>query len=406
MIKRGLYLAKIKPFMDKPVIKVITGMRRSGKSVILRQLRNKLLVRRIAEKRILYLNFESQSLNALTDGKALYKYIAGWVKKTSGPLYLMLDEIQRVSEWEKTVTSCRVDFNCDIYITGSNAKLLSGDLHALLAGRFVEIPVYPLSFAEHLIFTKATGEGKGKDLNRQFMDYLQFGGLPGIHEMDINSEAVYPYLTDIYNSLLLKDVLARHRIRDTELLERVVRFLMDNRGNIVSAKRVIDFLKNQGRRLSGDTVYNYIRALEEAFLICKVSRYDIRAKKQLETQEKYFFEDHGIQLAVLGFRDDELSGLLENVVFMELKRRGWSVFIGQMPNAEIDFIAQRRNEKMYIQVCYLLANKGIVEREFGPLKAIKDNYPKFVLSIDSLKANNREGIISRNLVEFLLDEGW
>ena len=406
MIKRDLYLAKIKPFIDKPVIKVITGMRRCGKSVILYLLREKLLERRIGKDRILYINFESQIHDALTDRKALYKHIAAWAKKTTGRYYIMLDEVQRVNEWEKTVASCRVDFNCDIYITGSNNELLSGELHTLLAGRLVEIPVFPLSFAEHLIFTKAFNEDKGKDLNRQFLDYLQYGGLPGVHEMDINSEAVYPYLTDIYNSLLLKDVLARHRIRDTELLERVVKFLMDNIGNIFSAKRITDFLKNQGRRLSGETVYNYIRALEKAYLIRKVSRYDIRGKRQLETQEKYFFEDHGIQHAIMGFRDDALPGLLENVVFMELKRRGWNVFVGQMEHSEIDFIAQRRNEKMYIQVCYLLANKGIVEREFSPLKAIKDNYPKLVLSMDHLWDYNHEGILRKNLIEFLLDEKW
>jgi predicted AAA+ superfamily ATPase len=406
VIKRDSYLAKIKPFMDKPVIKVITGMRRSGKSVILRLLREKLLERRVAEKRILYLNFESQSLDPFTDRKKLYKHISGWAKKTPGRLYVMLDEVQRISEWEKTVASCKVDFNCDIYITGSNSRLLSGELHTLLAGRFVEIPVHPLSFAEHLIFTKACGEDTGKDQNRQFLDYLQYGGLPGIHEMDINSSAVYPYLTDIYNSLLLKDVLARHRIRDTELLERVVKFLMDNRGSIFSAKRVIDFLKNQGRRLSGETVYNYIRALEEAFLIRKVSRYDIRGKKQLETQEKYFFEDHGIQHAILGFKDDALSGLLENVVFMELKRRGWNACVGQMKHTEVDFIAQRQNEKMYIQVCYLLSGKETVEREFGALEGIKDNYPKIVLSMDPLWDYNRGGILRKNLVEFILDEKW
>jgi len=406
LIKRDLYLEKIEPFIDKPVIKVITGMRRSGKSVILRLLREKLLERKVGKERILYLNFESQSLDILTDRKALYKHIAGWAKKSTKRLYIMLDEVQRVSEWEKTVASCRVDFNCDVYITGSNTELLSGELHTLLAGRLVEIPVFPLSFAEHLDFTKAFNEDKNKDINRQFLDYLQYGGLPGIHEMDINSEAVYPYLTDIYNSLLLKDVLTRHRIRDTELLERVVKFLMDNRGNIFSAKRIIDFLKNQGRRLSGETVYNYIRALEKAYLIRKVSRYDIRGKKQLETQEKYFFEDHGIQHAILGFRDDALPGLLENVVFMELKRRGWNVYVGKIEHTEVDFIAQRRNEKMYIQVCYLLANKGIVEREFSPLEAIKDNYLKLVLSMDSLMDYNREGILRKNLVEFLLDDRW
>ncbi|MDR3171090.1 MAG: ATP-binding protein [Treponema sp.] len=403
IIRREGYLEKIRIFIDKPVIKIITGMRRSGKSVILSLIREELLERKIEGERILYLNFESQSLSNLATMEVLYDYVTEYAAKTAGRLYIMLDEVQRVGGWERAAASFPVDFDCDLYITGSNADLLSGEFHTLLAGRFVEIPVYPLSFAEHLVFTKAKREDEGKDQNRQFLDFLQFGGLPGIHEMDINSEAVFPYLTDIYNSVLLKDVIARHRIRDIELLERIVKFLMDNVGNIFSAKSIGDFLKNQGRRLSVETVYNYLTALEHAFLIRKVSRYDIKGKRQLETQEKYFFEDFGLKHAILGYHEDTISGLLENVVFMELKRRGFQVYIGQQDHREVDFIAIRREEKLYIQVAYLLADASVVEREFGPLMAIPDHYPKLVLSLDPIWGYNKEGIIRKNLIDFLLN---
>ncbi|MDR0657223.1 MAG: ATP-binding protein, partial [Treponema sp.] len=298
----------------------------------------------------------------------------------------------------------RVDLDCDIYITGSNANLLDGELHTLLAGRFVEIPVYPLSFSEHLEFTRAFKEDKDKDRMAQFVDYLQFGGLPGIHEMNIDTEAVFPYLYDVFNSVMLKDVIVRRRIRDVELLERVVRFIMDNMGNIFSAKTVSDFLKNQGRRLSTETVYNYLDALEEAYLIRKVNRYDIKGKRQLETQEKFFLEDHGIKHAVLGYRGNDIPGLLENVVFMELKRRAYTVHIGRLDKKEVDFIATRREEKLYIQVCYLLANSETADREFGPLLEIRDQYPKLVLSLDPVWQYSREGVLRMNVIDFLLGE--
>ncbi|GHV43051.1 hypothetical protein AGMMS49546_23530 [Spirochaetia bacterium] len=267
----------------------------------------------------------------------------------------------------------------------------------------MEIPVYPLSFAEHLVFTRTRGEDAGKDMNAQFIDYLRYGGLPGIHEMDINSPSVYPYLTDIFNSILLKDVISRHRIRDTELLERIVKFLMDNMGHIFSAKSISDFLKSQGRKLSAETVYNYLDSLEEAFLIRKVSRFDIKGKRQLETQEKYFFEDHGIKHAIQGYRDGDIPGLLENVVFMELKRRGFRVHIGQLEKKEIDFIAERRGEKLYIQVCYILSDPEVADREFGPLLEIRDQYPKLVLSLDQVWDYNRDGVLRKNLPQWLLN---
>ena len=394
-------MEKIRLFIDKPVIKVITGMRRSGKSVILRLLREELLQRGIPEERILYINFESLGAISLRDVDALYKSVISIARQHNSRQYIMLDEIQRISGWEQAIASFRVDLDCDIYITGSNNGLLSTDIAAVLAGRYVEIRIHPLSFAEHLDFTAAMGEDKGKDLNRQFADFLRCGGLPGIHEMNINTDAVIPYLLDIYNSVLLKDVISRHRIRDTELLERTVFFLMDNVGNIFSAKRISDFLKSQNRRLSTETIYNYLDALEEAFLIRKVRRWDIRGKRILETQEKYYFEDFGLKNALLGYSENSISGLLENVVFLELLRRGYEVFIGQGSNCEVDFIARRRDETVYFQVAYLLASNETIVREFTPLQKIRDNFPKFVLSMDEFNFS-RKGILHRNIRDWLL----
>ena len=402
MIKREIYLEKIRLFIDKPVIKVITGMRRSGKSVILRMLREELLQRGISSDRIFYVNFESMGAASLRDVDSLYSSVANAAGRQSSRLYVMLDEVQRISGWEQAVASFRVDFDCDIYITGSNTGLLSADIAAMLAGRYVEIRVHPLSFAEYLDFTAAMGEDKGKDINRQFADYLKYGGLPGIHEMNINTDAVVPYLLDIYNSVMLKDVISRRRIRDAELLERTMLFLMDNVGNLFSAKRISDFLKSQSRRLSTETIYNYLDALESAFLVRKVRRWDIRGKRILETQEKYYFEDFGLKNALLGYSGDSISGLLENVVFMELQRRGYEVFIGQGTNCEIDFIARRRDETAYFQVAYLLASDETIEREFTPLMNIRDNFPKYVLSMDEFNFG-RQGILHRNIRDWLLE---
>jgi predicted AAA+ superfamily ATPase len=400
MVTREHYMKKLRPFVDKPLIKVISGMRRSGKSIILKLLREELLERKIPSKRIIYLDFESRSIEGLAEAKALYTYIASIAGKEKKRVYILLDEIQIIPGWEKTVASFRVDFNCDIYITGSNSSLLGGGIAALLAGRFVEIRVYPLSFREHLEFTRAAGIKTSQ--KEQFIDYLRSGGMPGIHEMGIKSEAVRPYLQDIYNSVLLKDVIARNRFRDTELLERIIKFLMDNTGNIFSAKSISNFLKNQNRRLSTETVYHYLAALESAYLIEKVSRWDINGKRRLETREKYFLEDFGLKHAILGYREADIAGLLENIVYLELIRRGYQVYIGQTEQREVDFIAQRQDEKIYLQVAYLLASTETIEREFAPFFDIKDNYPKYVLSLDEFDMG-REGIQHRNIRDWLLD---
>ncbi len=402
MIVRERYMQPVRDFMDKPVVKIITGMRRSGKSGLLELTRQELLARSVNGQNIIFINFESLRYEALRNYQTLYAEIADRAKQAQGRLYILLDEIQEVDGWERVVNSLRVDFDCDLYVTGSNARLLSGELATLLAGRYVEIRVYPLDFKEYLDF--AAGNEVEAKLTRQeqFSHFVHFGGLPGIHQIKWEESRIMQYLNDIYNSVLLKDVVARHKIRDTELLERIVFYLMDNIGNTFSAKTISDFLKSQGRKLSTETVYNYLKALESAFLIHKAVRFDIKGKRILETQEKYYLADIGLRHAVMGYRDNDIAGVLENIVFMELLRRGFSVKIGKQDAAEVDFVADRSDKRLYIQVCYILTPENI-DREFAPLEAIADNYEKLVLSADTLLRINRSGIRQQNIMEFLLE---
>ncbi len=402
MIIRESYMKQILDFMDKPVVKVITGMRRSGKSVLLELTKEAVRKHGAEEKQIFSVNFESLQFENLKNYKALYEAISAAAKAASGRLYLFLDEIQEVESWEKVINSVRVDYDCDIYITGSNARLLSGELATLLSGRYIEIPVYPLSLSEYLEFAKTNGNEVGLSNERHFSNFLRYGGLPGIHEMKWDNAVLLRYLTDMFNSVLLKDVIKRNNIRDIDLLEKVVLYLMDNIGNTFSAKTISDFLKSQGRKLGTETVYTYIKALESAFLIHKVPRFDIKGKRLLETQEKYFVSDLGLRHATIGYRDNDISGMLENVVFLELLRRGWTVHIGKQGSCEVDFVATRTDEKLYIQVCYVLTEDN-TDREFEPLETIDDNYEKIVISTDSLISFNRNGIRQRNIIEFLLD---
>lgn len=403
MIQRERYMREIMNFMDKPVIKVLTGMRRCGKSALLELVMEELTERGISHENIIHMNFESLKYEPLKNYRSLYSEISSYAQRTAGRIYILLDEIQEVEEWEKAVNSLRVDFDCDIYITGSNARLLSGELATLLAGRYVEIHVYPLDFKEYLDFAAANTEESRLSIQEKFANYLRFGGLPGIHQMKWQSKPLMQYLTDIYNSVLLKDVIKRNNIRDTALLESIALYIMDNIGNTFSAKTVSDFLKNQGRKLSTETVYNYLKALEAAFLIHKVSRFDIKGKRLLETQEKYYLSDLGLRHAVMGYRDNDIAGMLENVVYLELMRRGYSVNIGKQDSAEVDFVADKGNDRLYIQVCYVLTEEN-TEREFAPLEAILDNYEKVVISTDSLISFNRGGIKQKNILDFLLED--
>lgn len=403
MIPRERYMRQIRNFMDKPVVKVLTGVRRSGKSALLLLTIEELKNRGIPRENIIHINFESLKYEPLKDFRLLYEEISRRAENASGRVYILLDEIQEVLDWEKAVNSLRVDFDCDIYITGSNAKLLSGELATLLAGRYVEIHVYPLDFKEYLDFARENPEEAKYDKQQNFADFIRYGGLPGVHQMKWEQEPLMQYLTDIYNSVLLKDVIQRYKIRDTALLESIAIYLMDNIGNTFSAKTISDFLKSQGRKLSTETVYNYLKALEDAFLVHKVPRFDIKGKRLLETQEKYYLSDLGLRHAIIGYRDNDISGVLENVVYLELLRRGYSVKIGKQGAAEVDFVADKGDDRLYVQVCYVLTDEN-TDREFAPLEAIADNYEKVVISTDSLMSFNRGGIKQKNILDFLLEE--
>lgn len=404
MIKRELYLKKIRNFIDKPVIKVITGMRRSGKSMILKLISQELLEKGISSQNIIYINFESLMFSDLTEFKSLYNHIIEKSQTLTEKVYILLDEIQEVEHWEKAVNSFMVDLDCDIYITGSNANLLSSELATYIAGRYVEIKVYPLSFREYIDFAKIQNPQNILSNEEYFEQYLQFGGLPGIHNFNYDKSNIYQYLSDIYSSILLKDVVAKNNIRDVELLERIILYIFDNIGNTFSAKNVSDFLKSQGRKLSRETVYNYLKALESAYIISSVQRYDVKGKALLETMEKFYLTDLGFRHAKLGYRPNDIAGYLENIIYLELIRRKYTVNIGKLGTKEIDFIGILENEKLYIQVTYLLASPETVEREFSPLKKIEDNYPKYVLSMDNLGEYNIDGIIRKRIIDFLLEK--
>lgn len=403
MIKREKYMGIIRGFIDKPLIKVLTGVRRCGKSMLLELIKNELLERGVPEQNIVYFNFESLKNAYIQTYLDLYRVIEERVEAVTGKVYILLDELQDITEWEKAANSFLVDFDCDVYVTGSNAKLLASEFATHIAGRYVEIKVYPLTFKEYLEFADANSNEDTLSAEQQFQNYLRYGGMPGIHMMNRDGILIDQYLTDIYNSVMLKDVIQRNELRRPAQLDNVMLFIMDNIGNTFSAKTIIDFVKSQGRSISNESMYGFLRALQEAFIIHKVPRFDIKGKRLLETQEKYYIADLGIRHAVMGYRDNDIAGFLENVVYMELLARGYTVYIGKQGVTEVDFVAERKDERLYIQVSYLLANEEVTKREFAPLEAIRDNYPKLVLTMDAMPAFNREGIIRKSVIDFLLD---
>jgi len=400
MYKRNLYIDRIRPYISKPVIKVITGMRRVGKSCFLQLIINELRTRKIAPKCILYINKESLEYDFIQNYRDLYNYVNDSFSGITAHKYLFVDEIQEISGWEKAIASYMAEGGFDIYITGSNAHLLSSDIATLIAGRYIEIPVYSLSFKEFLLFR----DRKRKSIEADFSTYLWAGGYPAIHHFDLDEAVIYQYIGAIYNTILLKDVIKKNNIRNVSLLENVTRYIFDNVGNIFTAKKLTDYLKSQKLKVSIETVQNYIAYLVATFAIHKVPRYDIKGKRLLELHEKYFLGDVALRHALLGYREGDISGVLENLVFLELKRRGYRVFIGKVDSREVDFIAEKEHRKIYVQVAYLLASPGTVEREFSALEAIKDNYPKYVISMDKIFGTDFEGIQRLNLTDFLLSE--
>ena len=405
MIARELYMKQIRPFMNRPFVKVIAGIRRCGKSVVLQLIADELEHQGVAVERIVYMNFESFEWMDIADAKALYRYIKDRVEKTEGRVYILLDEIQEVKDWEKAVNSFLVDWDVDVYVTGSNSRLLSSELSTYLAGRYVSFHIMPLSFNEYLLFHGIESENK-ENLREEFRKYLRMGGFPAVHTANYSYDAVYKLVYDIYSSVILRDTVQRHSIRNVELLERVVRFVFDNIGNRLNAKNIADYFKSQQRRVDINTVYNYLEALQGAFIIRRVPRYDIKGKDLLQTHEKYFVSDLSLIYAVMGYKDRMISGALENLVYWEMRRRGYDTFIGKQDTREVDFVGIRRDEKIYVQVTYRMESDATVEREFAPLLAISDHYPKYVVSMDDVWQDNIEGVRHWHIADFLTNENW
>lgn len=404
MILRTSYLDEIKPFINKTQIKIITGIRRSGKSTVLRLLKEQLMLEGIKQEQIITINFESFAYSELLEAPKLYLFIKDKIKNHQ-KYYLLLDEIQEVDGWEKAVNSFLVDFDVDIYLTGSNSHLLSSELATYLAGRYIEVAVYTLSYKEFLDFRNHYFSKNQNQINL-FLHYLRKGGFPVIHTADYPEESAYKVVYDIYSSVILRDTVQRYKIRDVELLERVIKYAFDNIGNTFSGKNVADYFKSQQRKIDVNTVYNYLNALEGAFILYRVPRYDIKGKELLKTQEKFYVSDISIIYATMGNRDRMISGILENIVFLELKRRGYKVYIGKLDNTEIDFVAEKDGKKMYIQVAYKLENQQTINREFDNLLAINDQYPKYVVTMDEFWKDSIEGIQHLYITDFLLAETY
>ena len=401
MLKRDEYMKKIVPFIDKDVIKVLAGIRRSGKSVMLKLLMEELKNRGINENQFIYINFENLKYRNLKNYEKLYDFILNKVDDKYKSYYIFLDEIQEVEEWERCVNSLRVDeeLRFDIYITGSNAKLLSGELSTYLAGRYIEFIVYPFSFKEFFeIIQEKNQEIKVKEA---FQKYVKFGGMPFLHNLDYNFEASMQYLQDLYASIILKDITQRNNIRDTDSLERIINYIVMNIGNTFSATSISKFFKSENRKVATETILNYIKACEEAFLVYRVARNDLLGKKILNVNEKYYIADHGIREAIMENNQKNINQVLENIVYFEMLRRGYNIKIGKVDNFEVDFVCKKNDETIYIQVSYLLASEDTKEREFSVLENIKDNYPKYVLSMDEFDMS-RNGIKHVNLIKFLV----
>ena len=393
-IKRTYYLDRIRPFMNKDVIKVLVGQRRVGKSYLLFQIMDELVKQGFKKGNILYINKELHEFDAIRDYRDLLQHVKQTVKGRQRTA-LFIDEIQGISQFERAVRDLQASGRYDIYCTGSNADVLSGELATYLSGRYVEIEVYSLSYPEFLTFHKLDNN------EDSLLKYLKYGGLPYLINLELNDAVVYDYLKSITNTILFKDVVARYNIRNVAFLERLVEYLADNVGSIVSAKRISDFLKSQKTNISPIVVMNYLSFLSAAFLIFKVKRSEIGGRKLFEINEKYYFQDCGLRHALVGYHIGDINKVLENVVYMHLKVSGYTVTVGQMGAREVDFVCERRGEKLYVQVAYLIPERKAWDREFGNLLQIPDNYPKLVVSMDKMIEGGEKGITHMYITRFL-----
>lgn len=398
MIKREMYLKKIRDSYDSELIKIIVGVRRSGKSVLMHQIIEELKERGINKDHIIYINFEDYDYTDYTNPKEFNKYVKGKIKDKE-KYYLLFDEIQNVQEFEKVINSFRATMNVSIFITGSNSKVLSSDLSTHLAGRYISIKIMPFTFSEYIELQKSKGIIKDKD--EAFLEYLQWGGLPQIYN-STNIQERKMYLRDLYNTVILKDIVERNNIKDINLLNRIIQFMLENIGEVISANSITKFLKSNNILTSTDTVLNYIDYITNSMVANKVSRYNIRGKLVMTLLEKYYLVDLGLLQLKSSNVEKKVGGRLENIVYNELIARGYDVYIGKTDNGEIDFVVDNFGEKFYIQVADYLSSNEVVEREFGAYKNVKDNFPKYVLTMDKINYS-KDGIVHKNIIEWLLE---
>ena len=399
MIYRKTYMDKIIPFIDTPFVKILTGVRRCGKSTVMEMIKEELLQRGISKENIISYRFDSLENEEIDTASKLYKEIKRQVRKDE-KMYIFLDEIQEVKDWEKAANSFLSDFGADVYVTGSNSRMMSSEISTYLTGRYVSFRIYPLSFSEYLEFRKSYADWN--DIYSEFARYIRFGGFPALQLQEYSLDSAYTVVRDIYNSTIFTDIVKRSQIRKIDQLERIVKYTFSNTGQTFSALSLSKYLKSQNQAMDPETVYNYLSKLESAYILHRCSRFDIRGKEILKTQEKFYLSDPAFRFAVLGFNEDDVASTLENIVFLELRHRGYDVYVGKLDQNEIDFVAVRQNEKLYIQIAQEISSEKTKEREYGNLLSIADNYPKYVLRTDILTGGNHEGIKTMHVADFLL----
>ena len=399
MIERPLYVNKIMAYVDTPFVKILTGVRRCGKSTILKMIMERLKTERnIPEDRIISCRFDSMEYEDMT-AKQIYTLLKDQLSST-GRTYLFLDEVQEIKGWEKVVNSLASDFDVDLYITGSNSRMMSSEIATYLTGRYISFRIFTLSFGEYLMFkSKFANVGEPK---AELANYVRLGGFPATHLQAYSQDEIYTIVRDIYNSTIFSDIVKRNQVRKIDQLERVVKYTFSNVGNTFSAKSIADYLKSERRSLDNETVYSYLDKLEKAYLLHRCSRYDLQGKEILKTQEKFYLADVALRYSVLGYNADSVASSLENIVYLELCRRGYTVYVGKTSDGEIDFVAVRQNEKIYVQVTQEINSEKTEKREYNRLLEIPDNYPKFVLTTDEFAGGNYEGIKTMHIANFLL----
>ena len=399
MIERPLYVDKIMAYVDTPFVKILTGVRRCGKSTILKMIMERLKTERnIPEDRIISCRFDSMEYEDMT-AKQIYTLLKDQLSST-GRTYLFLDEVQEIKGWEKVVNSLASDFDVDLYITGSNSRMMSSEIATYLTGRYISFRIFTLSFGEYLMFkSKFANVGEPK---AELANYVRLGGFPATHLQAYSQDEIYTIVRDIYNSTIFSDIVKRNQVRKIDQLERVVKYTFNNVGNTFSAKSIADYLKAERRSLDNETVYSYLEKLEKAYLLHRCSRYDLQGKEILKTQEKFYLADVALRYSVLGYNADSVASSLENIVYLELCRRGYTVNVGKTGDSEIDFVAVRQNEKIYVQVTQEINSEKTEKREYSRLLEIPDNYPTFVLTTDEFAGGNYEGIKTMHIADFLL----